>query len=164
MSRELFERGHAVAVLLYDPREDAVVMVEQFRIGALECETGAWFLEVVAGMVEEGESEESVVRRESDEEAGCQVGRLEFIARYWVSPGGTSETLALYCGEVDSTVAEGVHGLDHENEDILVHVLPYLELIEVWKKGEINSATPLLAVQWLMMNRDRLRSEWSDSF
>ncbi len=164
MSRELFERGHAVAVLLYDPREDAVVMVEQFRIGALECETGAWFLEVVAGMVEEGESEESVARRESDEEAGCQVGRLEFIARYWVSPGGTSETLALYCGEVDSTVAEGVHGLDHENEDILVHVLPYLELIEVWKKGEINSATPLLAVQWLMMNRDRLRSEWSDSF
>lgn len=164
MSRELFERGHAVAVLLYDPREDAVVMVEQFRIGALECEAGAWFLEVVAGMVEEGESDESVARRESEEEAGCQVGRLEFIARYWVSPGGTSETLALYCGEVDSTTAGGVHGLDHENEDILVHVVPYSELLEIWQRGEINSATPLLAVQWLVMNRERIREEWGDSF
>ncbi|HIJ29450.1 MAG TPA: NUDIX domain-containing protein, partial [Gammaproteobacteria bacterium] len=86
LSRELFERGHAVAVLLYDPKEDAVVMVEQFRIGALGHPDHPWFLEVVAGMVEEGESEEEVARRESVEEAGCRVGEMEFIARYWVSP------------------------------------------------------------------------------
>ncbi len=160
MSRELFERGHAVAVLLYDPREDAVVMVEQFRIGALQSESGAWFLEVVAGMVEEGEGEESVARRETEEEAGCTVGKLEFIARYWVSPGGTSETMVLYCGEVDSSAAGGVHGLDHEHEDILVHVIPYGEIIQRLERGEINSATPIMALQWLVANRERLRREW----
>lgn len=160
LSRELFERGHAVAVLLYDPRMDAVVMVEQFRIGCLDRTESPWLLEIVAGMVEEGESEKSVARRESVEEAGCSVGRMEFVARYWVSPGGTSETMALYCGEVDASQAEGVYGLEHEGEDILVHVLPFDALTRVWQQGELNSATPLLAVQWLMMNRERLREEW----
>jgi ADP-ribose pyrophosphatase len=160
LSRELFERGHAVAALLYDPKEDAVVLVEQFRIGALNHPNHPWFVEIVAGMVEEGESEEEVARRESEEEAGCRVGRMEFIARYWVSPGGTSETIALYCAEVDATRAGGVHGLAQEGEDILVHVVPYGELVERWQQGEINSATPLLAVQWLVMNRARLRKEW----
>ena len=160
LSRELFERGHAVALLLYDPREDAVVMVEQFRIGCLERAGSPWLLEIVAGMVEEGETEEDVARRESVEEAGCSVGRMECIARFWVSPGGTSETIALYCGEVDATQAGGVHGLEHEGEDILVHVVPYAELVELLQRGEINSATPLVAVQWLVMNRPRLREAW----
>ena len=164
LSRELFERGHAVAVLLYDPKEDAVVMVEQFRIGALGHPDHPWFLEVVAGMVEEGESEEEVARRESVEEAGCRVGEMEFIARYWVSPGGTSETMVLYCGEVDSTRAEGVHGLDHEGEDILVHVVPWGDLLQRLQRGEINSATPLLGVQWLQMNRERLQRKWRGDF
>ena len=162
ISRELFERGHAVAVLLYDPVIDAVVMVEQFRIGALDHAQGPWLLEIVAGMVEEGEQEEAVARRESVEEAGCEIGRIEQIARYWVSPGGTSETMTLYCGEVDASKAGGVHGLDHEDEDILVHVVPYSELEAQWQRGEINSATPLLGVQWLAINRLRLRSEWAN--
>lgn len=162
ISRELFERGHAVAVLLYDPKMDAVVMVEQFRIGALDHPQGAWLLEVVAGMVEEGEQDEEVARRESVEEAGCEIGRIEHIARYWVSPGGTSETMTLYCGEVDASRAGGIHGLDHEDEDILVHVVPYVDLEALWQRGEINSATPLLGVQWLVMNRDRLRREWGN--
>ena len=54
--RELFERGHAVAVLPYDPRHDEVVLLEQFRIGALEAPGGPWLVEIIAGMIEEGES------------------------------------------------------------------------------------------------------------
>ncbi len=161
LSRELFERGHAVAVLLYDPGMDAVVMVEQFRIGALNHPDHPWFTEIVAGMVEEGESDEAVARREAVEEAGCTIGRMEFIARYWVSPGGTTETVVLFCGEVDASQAGGVHGLEHEGEDILVHVIPFDELTGMWQRGEINSASPLLAVQWLVMNRERLQRAWS---
>lgn len=162
LSRELFERGHAVAILLYDPIRDVVVMVEQFRIGAMNHPDHPWFTEIVAGMVEEGETEEGVARRESVEEAGCEVGRVEFITRYWVSPGGTSETIALYCGEVDARQAAGVHGLEHEGEDILVRPFSYQETIARWQQGKINSAAPLIAVQWLMMNRDRLRQEWGE--
>ncbi len=161
ITRELFERGHAVAVLLYDPRHDEVVMVEQFRIGALDHERSPWMIEIVAGMVEPGESEPEVARRESPEEAGCRVGRLERIARYWVSPGGTSETITLYCGEVDSTAAGGVHGVEVEDEDILVHRIGYETLLQRQQQGDLESATPLLAVQWLQLNRERLRWEWA---
>ena len=72
--------------------------------------------------------------------------------------------MVLYCGEVDSTRAEGVHGLDHEGEDILVHVVPWGDLLQRLQRGEINSATPLLGVQWLQMNRERLQRKWRGDF
>ena len=102
IERELFERGHAAAVLLYDPRLDRVVVQEQFRIGALELESGPWLLEIVAGIIEPGETAEEVVCREAVEEAGCAIETLSFICEYLVSPGGTSERISLYCGMVDS--------------------------------------------------------------
>ncbi|MCW8983112.1 MAG: NUDIX domain-containing protein, partial [Gammaproteobacteria bacterium] len=96
ITRELFERGHAAAILLYDPDLDQIVLVEQFRIGALNARGGAWLYEIVAGIIESGEEGEAVARRESVEEAGCEVGRVEKICDYLVSPGGTSETISLY--------------------------------------------------------------------
>lgn len=74
VQREIFDRGDAVCVLLYDPLADAVVLVEQFRAGALGKVDSPWLLELVAGMVEAGESAEAVARRESVEEAGVELG------------------------------------------------------------------------------------------
>lgn len=160
IGRELFERGHAAAVLLYDPHRDRVVVLEQFRIGALEAPGGPWLLEIVAGMIEPGELAEEVVRRESLEEAGCPVGELEFICDYLVSPGGTSERITLYCGRVESEGVGGVHGLDSEDEDILVRAVPFAEVWQWFEQGEINSASPIIALQWLKMHRERLRETW----
>lgn len=160
IGRELFERGHAAAVMLYDPRRDEIVMLEQFRIGALAAEGGPWLLEIVAGMIEEGESAEEVVRREAQEEAGCNISDLAFICDYLVSPGGTSERISLYCGRVDSTGVGGIHGLDSEDEDILVRAVPFSEVWEWFKAGAINSASPIIALQWLGMERPRLREIW----
>lgn len=160
IERELFERGHAAAVLLYDPFRDEVVVLEQFRIGALEVEGGPWLLEIVAGMIEPGETAEAVIRRESEEEAGCTVGELEFICDYLVSPGGTSERIALYCGRVDASGVGGVHGLDEEDEDILVRAVPFDEAWQWLQTGQINSASPIIALQWLFMHRVALRQRW----
>lgn len=160
LQRELFERGDAAAVLLYDPKLDRVVMVEQFRIGALQEPGGAWLLEIVAGMIEPGETPESVVRREAEEEAGCQVGRLEPICRYLVSPGGTSEAIELFCGEVDSRGVNGIHGLSHEGEDIRVFAIDFKLAWEWVTAGEINSASPIMALQWLKLERKSLRQRW----
>ena len=161
LSRELFERGHAAAVLPYDPRRDEVVMVEQFRIGALQAPGGPWLLEIVAGIIEPGEQAEQVVRREAIEEAGLELGRCEFISDYLVSPGGTSERIALYCGEVDADGAGGIHGLAEEGEDIRVTRLAYADLVELLDSGRLNSASVIIATQWLMMNRRRLREQWA---
>ena len=161
LQRELFERGHAAAVLLYDAPRDVVVILEQFRIGALQVPGGPWLLEIVAGMIEEGEDPQQVVRREAQEEAGAQIKELLFICDYLVSPGGTSERISLYCGQVDSTDLGGIHGLAEEHEDIRVSTMTFVAAWEAWQQGRINSASPIIGLQWLAMNRNSLRKRWA---
>ncbi|MDH5183126.1 MAG: ADP-ribose diphosphatase [Gammaproteobacteria bacterium] len=160
MSRELFERGHAVVVMPYDPLRDKIVLLEQFRIGAMSAPGGPWLLEFVAGMYKEGEDALDVARREVKEEMGCEVAELEFITEYLVSPGGTSERISLYCGRVDASQAEGIHGLDEEHEDIRVSSASYDEAVRLLEQGRINSAAPIIALQWLQSHRQRLRRQW----
>jgi 8-oxo-dGTP pyrophosphatase MutT (NUDIX family) len=88
LSREVFERGHAVAVLPYDPERDRVILIEQFRIGAYAAGLDAWLLETVAGVIEESESAQDVARREAHEEAGCDITDLVPIAEIMLSPLG----------------------------------------------------------------------------
>ena len=160
LSRECFDRGPSGGVLLYDPYKDAVVLVEQFRVGALEGNEGPWQLELVAGILEPGESPEDVVHRESIEEAGSDVLALEYIFEYYPSPGGSNEKLFLYCGGIDSTNVGGVHGLPEEGEDIWVQVFPREEAWHILQENYINNASTIIALQWLQMNYKRLQEQW----
>ena len=160
VTREVFERGHVAAVLPYDPERDAVVLIEQFRIGAWAAGKPCWLTEIVAGVIDLGETAEAVARREMEEETGCQVGDLEPIGSYLASPGGTSESVALFVGRVDSRKAGGVHGLADENEDIKVLVRPWAEVEAEVKAGLFTNAATLIALQWLALNRAELRARW----
>jgi len=160
ITRECFERGPAVGVLLYDPYKDAVVLVEQFRIGAVDAPEGPWQLELVAGIVEEGETPEDVIHREAIEEAGSDVLDLEYIFEYYPSPGGSNEKLYLYCGGIDSSGVGGVHGLEEEGEDIWVQVFPREEAWNILQENYISSAATIIALQWLQMNYPRLQEKW----
>ncbi|MDX1656607.1 MAG: NUDIX domain-containing protein [Candidatus Competibacteraceae bacterium] len=158
--RECLERGHAVALLPYDPVRDEVVLAEQFRVGALGAETGPWLLEIVAGIIDKDETPEEVARREAVEEAGCPVEEVEFISHYYVSPGGTSETVTLYCSRVSSQGVGGIHGLADEHEDIRVQAVPRSEAWRMVGDGRINSAAPIIALQWLELNHGELQRRW----
>jgi ADP-ribose pyrophosphatase len=160
ITRELIEKGDVSAVLLYDPALDRVVLIEQFRVGALRDPDGPWMLEVVAGLIEAGESAEDVARREAMEEAGCAVLELVPIATFYPSPSKTTERSFLFCGRVDASGAGGVHGLAHEGEDIRVVPLDASEALRLLDSGRLNSALPLIALQWLALNRERLRDGW----
>jgi ADP-ribose pyrophosphatase len=160
IGREVFERGHAAGVLLYDPDRDAVVLVEQFRTGAHAAGLEPWLIETVAGIIEPGEEAGEVARREAAEEAGCELGALETIGTFILSPGGSSETMAMFCGQVTSEAAGGVHGLDHEDEDIRPLILPTDEALARLEAGGIVNASTVIALQWLALNRDRLRAKW----
>ncbi|CAH0534388.1 ADP-ribose pyrophosphatase [Vibrio stylophorae] len=157
--RECLERGDAAALLPYDPIADTVVLIEQIRVGALGGEQ-PWQLEIVAGMIDKAESAEQVARRESEEEAGISIERSESICSYYPSSGGCTEKLYLFVGEVDSTKAQGIHGLAEENEDIRVHVVAREQALKWLQNGRIENAASIIALQWLALNHARLRQQW----
>ncbi|HZD25669.1 MAG TPA: NUDIX domain-containing protein [Alphaproteobacteria bacterium] len=160
ISREVFERGHAVAVLPYDPVRDEVVLLEQFRVAPYACGDEAWMLEIVAGLTEPGEALEDVARRETQEEAGLALQALKPVARYYTSPGAVTEHVTVYAGRVDAAGAGGIHGLDHEGEDIRVTVVPASEALEMLEAGRFRNSPALIAMQWFALNREALRREW----
>ena len=160
LTREMFERGHAAAVLPYDPVRDEIVLIEQFRPGAIDAPGGPWLMEIVAGMIETGETAETVVKRESIEESGCVITDLIPLYDFLVSPGGTTERIALFCGRTDATTADGVHGVTEEGEDIKVHVVTFDTAMTLLKSEKITAASAIIALQWLALNRDDVRARW----
>jgi ADP-ribose pyrophosphatase len=159
---DIARRGAAVAVLLYDPVRDAVVLVEQFRLAPLLMGFSPWVIEVVAGLVDrDGESDEEVGRRESMEEAGLAVeGELIPIQRYTPSPGDSDQATMLFCGRVDSSKAGGIHGVAEENEDIRVVVKPLAEIERMVDAGEIDNGHTLICLYWLLRHRGEVRQKW----
>jgi len=157
-TREVFDRGPVVAVLPYDPRLNKVVLIEQFRIGAINDDEGPWLIETVAGVVEPGEATNEVAIRETIEEADCSIQELELITRFHVSPGAVNELCTLYCGLVDSEGAGGVHGLADENEDIRVLVVDAEEAFAWVRDGRIRSSPSVIALMWLELNQARIQS------
>ncbi|MFG6656798.1 ADP-ribose diphosphatase [Scandinavium sp. M-37] len=159
--REIFERGHAAVLLPFDPVRDEVVLVEQIRIAAYDASESPWLMEMVAGMIKEGESPEDVARREAVEEAGLDVRRVKHMLSYLASPGGTSERLTILVGEVDASTAQGIHGLADENEDIRVHVVSREQAYQWVEEGKIDNAASVIALQWLQLHYQALRNEWT---
>lgn len=149
--RDLVRRRRAACVLLYDPLREKIVLVEQCRLGAIDDEMSPWLLELVAGIMEDGDSPESLCYREAQEEAGCTITKLIPITACYSSPGASSEFVYIFCGHVDSEGVAGIHGLAHEHEDILVHVLSLDEAYSALQQGHIRDAKTIIALQWLQL-------------
>ena len=161
INRELFVRHDAVCVLPYDPQRDCVVLIEQFRVGALDKSLNPWLIELVAGLIDKDEQPEQVARREAVEEAGLELAELWPLTQYYPSPGGSDERVHLYVGRCDSRGAGGVHGLEDEGEDIRVLVWSLDEALAALDDGRIDNAASIIALQWLALNRDKVRERWA---
>lgn len=166
ITREVLERGHAAAVLPYDPDTDQVVLIEQFRTGAfahgaVDKNAEPWQIEIIAGIIDTGENGESVARREAIEEAGCQlVGELLPLMNYYMSPGAVSEYMEVYCARCDSSQIGGTHGLDEEDEDIRVLVIPFQQAIALMNAGKIRNSPAIIALQWLQLHHAKTRKQF----
>ncbi|MEH6394074.1 NUDIX domain-containing protein [Pseudoalteromonas sp.] len=160
ISREILERGDAIAVLPYDPVTDTVLLIEQIRIGAIKSKHSPWLLECIAGMTDGCTDYEAVVKREALEEAGLELQELEFMLSYLSSPGGTTERLHLYLAVTDlSQLQSGVYGLETEGEDIKTHIISFNEAMARLASGEIDNAATVISLQWLALNRERIMNK-----
>lgn len=158
--RELFVRPDAVCVLPYDPQSDSVVLIEQFRIGALDKSSEPWLLEIIAGLIDSGEQPQDVARREAIEEADLELQELLPIMTYYPSPGGSDERVYLYVGRCSTAGVGGIFGLPEEGEDIRAHVWPLAEALKAVKDGRIDNAASIIALQWLALNKAQVRAQW----
>ncbi|WP_343565514.1 NUDIX domain-containing protein [Kiloniella sp. b19] len=162
-TREIFERGHAAAVIPFCPETGRVLLIEQFRAGAYSAGMPCWQIEIVAGVIETSEQADELCRREAIEEAGCTLGRLESIGKYLMTPGGSSETVSIFCGEVSSHQEAESYGVEEENEDIRAFWLPVEDAFNWVKSNKISNAVTVIALQWLQLNLDSLTTTWSDA-
>ncbi|MCH1929403.1 ADP-ribose diphosphatase [Shewanella sp. A25] len=156
VSREVFERGHAVVVLPYDKKRDQVVLIEQIRFPALATSKSPWLLELVAGMIAPHETPLEVAHRELQEESGLVAQNMHFVNSYLASPGGSTERFYFYWAEVDASKAQGLHGLADEHEDIRLHVLTREDAYNSVVAGKIDNASTVIGLQWLQLNYQQL--------
>jgi ADP-ribose pyrophosphatase len=161
-TREVLERTSAAAVLPYDPYSDQVVLIEQFRPGAIADPTSPWMTEIVAGVIENNETPEQVAIREAEEEAGCKIQALYHVNDYFASPSCITECLYLFLGKIDASTVGGIHGLDKESENIRAYALPADEAFEKVRAGYIKTSPAIITLQWLQLNRHLLQALWID--
>lgn len=156
ITREIFERGDAAAVIPYDPERDAVVLIEQFRLGAVRDTESPWLLELPAGIVDPGETPENTVIREMQEETGLSLAKVCHAMDFLTSPGGSTEKIYLYAGLVDSSGAQGCHGLLSESEDIRVLAVPLCDALALVDSGRIRNSIAIAGLQYLALHKNEI--------
>ena len=160
INRDVFERGHAAALLPYDPIRDEIVLIEQFRAGAMASGRPAWLYEIVAGVIDPDETPEQVATRETIEETGLEIIFCQFIYDYFATPGASSENCTLFIGCVNTTNVGNFAGLAEESEDIRIHTMPAAQAFSLLNQNKINNAVSIIALQWLEHHHQTLRRDW----
>ena len=152
IKRELFGGAQVSAVLPYDPKNKKIVLIQQFRPGTISKDNNNYLDEVVAGIIDPGESPEEAAKRECLEETGCKINKLTQIQGYYPAPGSSESFFSLFLGDVDAPDKETIRGLENENEDILVKSYSFMEVKNKMENKEILNGLTLIALQWFFLN------------
>ncbi len=156
--RHRFFRSDAVGVLIYDSAAHRVLLQRQFRYTAHAKTSQGWLTECVAGMMEENETPWEVAQREVFEETGLRLRRADLVAHYFIGPGGSSDQVYLFLGEVDNPCqAVGVHGLIEEGEEIEARWVPLEEALQWVDERKIQDAKTLIGLMLLDRHLRKIR-------
>ena len=152
IKRELFGGAQVAAVLPYDPISKEIILIQQFRPGTISKDIDQYLDEIVAGIIDEGESPEIAAKRECLEETGCEVKKLIPIQGYFPAPGSSESFYHLFLGEVKSFKGSKIQGLENENEDIFVKCFKINEVRKKMEDGKILNGLTLIALQWFFLH------------
>ena len=152
IKRELFGGAQVAAVLPYDPISKEIILIQQFRPGTISRDIDHYLDEIVAGIIDEGESPEIAAKRECLEETGCEVKKLIPIQGYFPAPGSSESFYHLFLGEVKSFKGSKIQGLENENEDIFVKCFKINEVRKKMEDGKILNGLTLIALQWFFLH------------
>jgi nudix-type nucleoside diphosphatase (YffH/AdpP family) len=146
--REVYDRGNGAAILLYNTQKKTVILTRQFRLPTyLNGNKSGMMVEVCAGLLDLDHPEQCIIR-ETEEETGYRITKVEKIMKTYMSPGAVTEILYLFVGAYDESmkVSEG-GGVAHEHENIEVMEMPFEEAYAMIETGEIQDAKTIILLQ-----------------
>ena len=151
IKREVFGGAHVATVIPYDPTNKKMILLEQFRPGLLNRKDDPIIIEIVAGIIDEGELPEDAAKRECLEETGCSVKKIQNILSYYPAPGSSESFYHLFLAEIESFSGKRIVGEKDENEDILVASYGIEEVRNLMKRKKIINGVTLIALQWFFL-------------
>jgi nudix-type nucleoside diphosphatase (YffH/AdpP family) len=152
-SREVFDRGNAAAILLYDKARRTVMLTRQFRLPAFLNGGEEQLIEACAGVIEDGDPEATALR-ELREETGFVVAKAQRLFECYMSPGSVTEKLVFFIAPyTPGDRKEQGGGLPDEGESVQTLELPFDEALAKVGSGEIRDAKTILLLQWAQLNR-----------
>ena len=152
VKRELFGGSQVSAVLPYDPVKQEIILVQQFRPGTISTNLNNYLDEIVAGIIDGGETPEEAAKRECLEETGCEIKKLIPIQGYFPAPGSSESFYHLFLGETNAFEGKRIMGLQNENEDIMVKSYKIEEIRQKMIDGVFLNGLTLIALQWFFLN------------
>lgn len=147
--REVYDRGNGAAILLYNSIQKTVILTRQFRLPSyLNGNATGMMIEVCAGLLDKDHPEQCIIR-ETEEETGYRIAKVQKVFETFMSPGAVTEILYLFVAEYDESMkAHEGGGLDHEQEHIEVMELPFDEAYAMIASGEIKDAKTVMLLQY----------------
>lgn len=155
IQREIFSGAHVSTLLPYDPVRKEFVLIQQFRAGTLSRYDDDYLFEIVAGIIDEGESAEDTAKRECLEETGCEVNNIMPIQGYFPAPGSSESYYHLFLGEINGFDGERIKGLESENENILVKSFKVDHVRQMLRNNQITNGLTLIALQWFFLEYNK---------
>ena len=151
IKREIFSGAHVATVLPYDPINKRLLLLQQFRPGLLSRKDDPIIIEIVAGIIDQGELPKDAAKRECWEETGCSVKKLKKILSYYPAPGSSESFYHLFLAEIESFNGNRIMGQKDEGEDILVSSYSVNEVRNLMEKKKILNGLTLIALQWFFL-------------
>lgn len=151
--REVYDRGNGACILLYNKETKNIILTRQFRLPTyLNGNESGMMIEVCAGLLDKDEPEQCIIR-ETEEETGYRISKVQKIMETYMSPGAITEILYLFIGEYDASmkVSEG-GGLEEEQENIEVIEMSFNQAYNMIASGEINDAKTIMLLQYAKIN------------
>ncbi len=146
-AREVYDRGHGAAILLYNLEHNSVVLVRQFRLACMLAGYDAFLIEVPAGMLDDDDPE-GCIRREVEEETGYHIGEVAKVCEAFTTPGSVTEKLHFFTAPYDRSAKHSPGGgAADEGEDIEVLELPFAEAYRMISAGKIVDTKTILLLQ-----------------
>jgi ADP-ribose diphosphatase len=135
-SREIVVHPGAVCIVAR-PTPDEVILIRQYRHAA-----GRELLEIPAGTLNEGEDPRECAIRELEEEAGFRAATMTERARFWTTPGFTTEFMYLY----EATDLTKTQINPDEDEVIEVDIVRAAEALRMVDDGRVQDAKSILGL------------------